>query len=1173
MNVLTQAVSFPAILLPAFIGTALLLAVLLRKRGPDTPWRYGEIVRAGCTVLALGCVGLAVWLPRHTPDPKPQAEVAAPCIEADMMVTRGNGVELWVNDWQHPAERLPVIAGQRHVYQFLRVPRHITLLRLDPTDVPDARIVIYRLTVKSGGETVRQFGPAELKTWKLSNVSPPKEQNGGLEMVDTTDDPILWALANIRLPEIKPVGRRSPMGLYYRSLILLLAALLLLALVGAASRFNRICRMPDGFRNALLGWRSAALVLLLSAGGAIYLQNQAVESGIGIEVDMLVTRGNRVELWLNDWQHPSEQLPVIAGERHVYRFVRVPQKITLLRLDPTDMPDARILIYRVTVRSGRQIFRQFGPAELKTWSRMNLSAPQDEDGGVALAGLTDDPILTAPLELQLPGGSLMGMSRLISAPDSPFVLAMGAFLMVLLARMFTGMGRMQAVVMAVSAAAAYPVVLLVMKLHLPPPAVTSTVGYASYHGYPKADEYLAAWCAMLVSIVIGYGFARRTGSPEVAVEEAASHARWKVWLAHAAVGGLVFVYFLPNLLGIFQSLGRTVYPYLSWDDENMLTWGYMVHAGLRPFRDFWYPYAGGYLQLLPFPAGSISWVLHATVVLWVLYVALFKVTGRRLGQALAVYGLVMAPLLMELLWQWYRYLLSIDVALLYVAICDETRLDWKTHVPFAAFVGYAFFCEPTQMVYAGAGIAAHTLLSALSRFQGHGLRERLRESGQVVRQRVVYVGIPMLAGIAVSLSIYAANGMLPGLWEFERSLGDQGSYGAVPSEISNWVMPILQPDTVFLLMFLLASYAVYRWAGMKGRRDPLGSALIVLCGTAFVAMQKQILRPHVMTQVRVFPYVALLIFGLMVWRERKPFVRMMMVAFLGCILGIAVHRNMFREIYLRDIQAGPGNVGNSIGMLLHDRNEFGTANATMYAPSRFTGFDAEKEVVAELTQGCGLRAEDSVYVLGDSSVFYILLERQPPYITNSYNDSPIYEQQRVLDWLQRQHPRFVIWGTDALAYDSVPHTVRLPLLYTYVVAHYQFLRAIGPYHILSELPPGQPPDLEYWRRVLGDRVDLGGIPGLARASEYADCGGDVARCDAVLVVKRAPALRGKLTVDIDSFRVQFDLAPDHREYVVNLNRLWFWNPLSRRSAPRITTEDAGAEAVMGYRRERRPVLY
>ena len=181
----------------------------------------------------------------------------------------------------------------------------------------------------------------------------------------------------------------------------------------------------------------------------------------------------------------------------------------------------------------------------------------------------------------------------------------------------------------------------------------------------------------------------------------------------------------------------------------------------------------------------------------------------------------------------------------------------------------------------------------------------------------------------------------------------------------------------------------------------------------------------------------------------------------------------------------------------------------------------------------------------------------------------------MLEWLRRKRSALRSLADGMTWFTTLsPTWCGCTLIYNYVVEHYRFVRAIGPYHILEELPPGTPPDLDYFRSVLTARVDLGSIPGRSRPSEYAACAGDVARCDAVLVVKygSAPSQR-KLVVDLDSFQVQLDLNPKEREYVVNLNRLWFWEPLSKTPPPRITAEDAAASATLEYRRERTPVLY
>ena len=1193
--------TFPAVILPAFIVVALFLAVVLRNRSAASPWRYRDILTALFTVLAIAC---AMLLARGIPGPQRQADTSSePTIEVDMLVSRGGLVELWTNDWQHPSEKLPAVAGERHVYRFTNIPREISLIRLDPTELADARIVIYSLAVRAGNQIVRQFGPAELKNWTLVNLSAPQEENGGLVLLDRTDDPILWTPVTVHLPAFQTP---SPLWLQWMhrfwSSLLLVAALsvLLLMRVSTGRLAVLLNRSGPHFADVLTAPWCALVVALLVAGGTAYLLDQKAGSDAGVEVDMLISRGRVVELWANDWEHPSEQLPVMEGQRRVYRFNKLPRQLTLLRLDPTDLPDATVTIYSVDVKTANQTLLHFGPEELKHWTLLNLASPKDEGGGLVLNDTNDDPILWTRLALDLPGSLLAAIAApLIETSDAPFLLAITASLLVLLARMSTPTGRIQAVLIAVAGCVAYPAVWLVMKLRLPPPPVTTDVGYNSYHGYAKADEFLAASVAMLICIALGYAFARLAGigEEEEMPPGAFQHNRRRiVWLADAAVLCLLFVYFLPDVRGVLvyfswaepssahgtnlefaQSLGQVKYQSVQWDARNQLTCAYLLHAGLRPFRDFWFTFSGAYLQLLPFPTGPIVMVVHCTVLLWVLYWSLFRITGRRLRQALVMFGLIFAPLLLGTIQQWDRYLTAADVALFYAAIC-ESPFDWRTHAPFAAFVGYAFFFEPTQVLYAGAGIVAHTILSVLSRFRGPSLRERLAESARLLKQRFMGVGIPLLAGITASLLIYAGMGMLPGFWDFETSLGDQSVYGALPSEIARWVLPALQPDTVFLLMFLLASYAVYRWVRLKGRPDPLGTALVVLCGTAFMAMQKQIMRPHIMQQVRIFPYLALLIFGLIVWRERRPAARIVIAGFAGCILGIALQRGALREVFRSGFEAGPRKVAGMIHAL-RNHQEFAANNARMY--SHVIGFDEEHRVVDNLLQSCGLRAEDNVYVLGDDSIFYILLNRQPPYLINAFTESPRYEQQRILEWLRQKNPRFVVWAPQDSVFDSVPNLVRIPLIYAYVIEHYEFVRAVGPYHILTQRPPNQPlPDLDYWRRMLGDRVDLAHVPARARLSEYAPCGGESARCDAVLVVKYSqsrPAPKGKVTVNIESpgqlFQVQFDVAPGELEYVVNLNRLWFWNAMSRLSKPRITADDAAVEAVMDYRGERSPVLY
>ena len=841
--------------------------------------------------------------------------------------------------------------------------------------------------------------------------------------------------------------------------IFIALALLLAILLGLFGKY----RDRPGGRSAGQGTRPTyiLLVALLMAGGMFYAQRAGSGVAVSVDADMTVGRGNLVELFLNDLQLQPYRLPIVAGQRHVYHFENLPHKITLLRLDPTEAPNAQVVIYGLTVMSGDRVIRQFTPAEMKDWTMSSLTAPKEEAGGIVMTSTTNDPLLWTQPALRLPGAALQAVFSWVATTDGPFVLAIAMFLLVLLVRMSTRAGRMQAVLVAAISCAAFPAVLAVMRLHLSPPPVTATVGYANYTGYAKANEVLASFLVLLICIALGTAFAWWTGGREEVEPAGAASGRLAIRITHAAIFGLLLVFFLPDLTVYLKHLSGVVYRDISWDSANTLLWSAIINKGLRPYRDFWYPYGGFYIQLLRFPTGQMLGVLHSTVLLGALYIGLFRVTGRRLVDALVLFGLILTPLLAGMSDQWHRYLLPIVTVLFYAAICDLPRLEWKAHAPFAAITGYSFFCEPPQIVCAGAAIGTHIALSAFRNWKA-------KTPGPSLQARLIGAGVPMLAGIGAALLFYGVNGMLPGLWDFEKSVGDMGDYGALPAEMPRWVLPALQPDTVFLLVFLLAGYAVYRWVRTKDP-DPLGAALLMICVSAFVALQKQIIRPHVMQQVRIYPYVALLIFGLMVWRERKPAARIAIAIFMGLICGIGLYHRLPLLVFWQTVELGPAKVSGALQVLLHERQETARVNDALYSRPHFATLDEQTAVVDNLTGACGLQAGENVYVLGDDSYFYIFLNQAPPYGSNDYNDTPIYEQQKILDWFHGKDPRFVIWGTDpaAQSFDFVPHVVRLPLIYKYVVEHYRFLRAVGRYHILVKRTESDAPDVGYWRRMLG----------------------------------------------------------------------------------------------------------
>ena len=296
--------------------------------------------------------------------------------------------------------------------------------------------------------------------------------------------------------------------------------------------------------------------------------------------------------------------------------------------------------------------------------------------------------------------------------------------------------------------------------------------------------------------------------------------------------------------------------------------------------------------------------------------------------------------------------------------------------------------------------------------------------------------------------------------------------------------------------------------------------------------------------------------------------------FAGGVLALVWPSTPVKLFYRQALHAAPLFASNADTLLKH-AGDIRELHRTRFTPARFAGLQEQNAVVDNL-RGNGLTASDRVYVLGDDALFYILLSQRPPYLSNCYNMSPIYEQQRVLQWLEATRPKFVIWAP-GLASFEIPHAVRIPLIFDYVVRRYVFLRAVGTYHILRTIRAGEGPDPGYWRQALTGGIHLGFIPARAKLSDFDPCRGQ--QCVPLLVVQqsepRGPT-SGEAEVRVhtatDDFSIWFNLSPDASTYIVPLQRLWFWSWLEY-GHPEFQPRSSGLRTALEWRSENKRVLY
>ena len=899
---------------------------------------------------------------------------------------------------------------------------------------------------------------------------------------------------------------------------------------------------------------------------------------IHADVEMTVSGGQLARLYFNEqWAKPIS-VPLDLNARKRYRFDGLPDKISYLRLDPGNAREARVVLCSITIRRGAVLLRRFSADDIRAWTFVEMSNAGSENGCLVLRTATTGGRLFTNMNVSAGPRSAL-VTYLTTAVRNPHIFALGftgAFLLFLLAGLTRRTFLADAAAVALTAAAAFPVAWLAMRLPGSPPPVAQAVGMSSYLGRSKLVEHLASVFLLALAVAAGWAAGRiRSASVPVLENHGTSPAkpRWVRWTVHVLVLLVLAALMQPSLPAALDEMKRQTFGVQQWDSETYMTWWYFTAAGRVPGRDFWYPYAGSYLHMAPFPVAQIEVFLYTVIVLWLFYLGLAGLVGGRLRQALAVFGLVLIPLVLNIFFEWTRYLLAVILVLWYLRTVQAKGPRFSASAALAFVSGLVFFYEPAQVIYASAAIALYVVLSIPRPVRVRRLAAAVLE---IAKRQLLIAGIPMAIGIGAATLILAAEGMLGGVISVYRSMDVQSVYGAWPAPIDLWALPVLRFETVFLLSILLAAVAARRWLAEKDEAEPALAALLLLGAAGFLVFQKQIVRPHIWDSVQMFPFLMLVVYVLAVWRKRTMAQGIVVGCFAGCALAMTVNQGAAGWL-LRRIAGSPRVAAINTGFLA--RGAPGAAHATLdlFTPERLTGFADENSALRALAARYGMTGKDRIFVLGDDSLLYVLRRQDPPYMINLYNGSPIDEQERTVKWLERNRPRFVLWDPDNASFDWVPNVVRTPLIYRYVVDRYAYLGSSGRFHLLGLRAAGAPPDFAYWRHALGPVVHMGRLPAISRLSDYPECRAGRSPCTDVLIVhfEAQPPPESKAAVRVETsggpMELRFDVERGRRDYVFNLDRQWFWG-IARPANPAASMQNPAAR-VRIERRAQPPILY
>lgn len=869
-------------------------------------------------------------------------------------------------------------------------------------------------------------------------------------------------------------------------------------------------------------------------------------------------------------------LPLTSGTNADYTVPIYRARFNQLFITVGTQPGGTARIERVWITRGTRTVDELTPAELQAATVYQAQAKPVGDG-LELHGTGTQPAINSTVSLDThESAARVFLARLVSQRLVSFAgaIVIGAVLLILLASRRRGrIWVLPASILGVMVAVrGLPWLSWRLTFH---DDVTRAVGYASYVGQWKSRERfildLACLLAVAIAAVCGFAFTRRRGTelqPESRLSAPDERPLPRLVSALFVVAPVVAIALaaVPNLR---LYIGAPPQYTPSFDANNYLFSEYLVQTThLEPVKDFFWLYGFQWLFDKAAPWGlviSYGWFL----LLWTFlaigtYVSLSRFFSGRslLVRYLLLTGIWLTADLTSDLVFTTRYVAPLGTLLLFAGIDRrDSWWSWKRAIFTLALFNSMLF-EPAQALYALAPICFLIVVEFIT--------DIAREQG-VRLSWLLKTAAPVVVALAAGGIVYWQQGIASATVSYYRALTLASSAYAFPSLVDQWVTH--PTDLAGLILWAVPLTLAIGVTGLflRGGRARSSYAITAALGLlGFMLMQKQILRPHAETQIWLS-----VVFGLAYWAVSDTLLSptrrwSLLLGIAGAATALVVVSGGYRQAW-RLIEGGPDRLSASAGALIHDRATFTRQARLQWGTRAFARFTAYKPVVAALEHNPRVARGAPVWVLGDDTAITMMLGKSwPYYFSDVYDTSPIDFQEKVIARLDRTPPARAVWNftPSALVFDDVPAPVRAPLLYTWAVQHLRPLRRLNQFEILGPRPAGDPIDLEWWRRRIGKRVDLGHIPAATHLPSGSCKVGKA--CGSFLVVEfpkgapHDPQIVVPVVINGLPFEIAFEAGPESR-YVIPLDRVWFW-AADAGGGRRISATRAGNATVKVVRR-------
>jgi hypothetical protein len=897
--------------------------------------------------------------------------------------------------------------------------------------------------------------------------------------------------------------------------------------------------------------------------------------GVQIKVEANIQAGNVIRVYINGYRREPRVIPIAPATRQTYTVPRLLEDVSFLRIDLGHVSGARVELFGITVSINGQVAKRYDPDVIQRWIQ---DQPETVRGQVELLSdrvsfvqKGEGPSLIVTDEFR-PGVPSF-VQWLLPLDRDGIVLGFWLAFLLVIALARQPLGVQTVLLITIPAASILAVRVAYATANWPDP-VDQAVGVAAFRGLSLVANRLATFATLIAALAtsaISIFLSRRLSCSKCVVKADGSIGaanRYETLF----VALVILVIFAMHLARVNYWITELSLPFINdWDNNAVNGWRYLTYSGLRPLIDFWFPYGGTWVFALPAPWGQLSQAMLQAAVYILCFLGLVRVCG--LVPAILILYIVLVSDRIQLMWAPWRYLVGVNVVLTYAAIGEDRTRFGAGHLLFGIALSLAIFFEPVQVAYAAPAIAVKLLLDLA---QG-----RTRLGWSLLRRAVAEFAVP-LAYLVTYFLVISDLAELKAILSYLFSLGPHAYSAAKPTDLAT---PLARPFGVGFLLLAgpssLIAVGLYRRLSRVNRIAVLDDVIIGLGLVGFMYFQKQLVRPA------DWQFVAPTVLAMLIWLVSDPALRRGRISLAGGVAaGILFWSLILTRAPVEVLQeaiAAPRNAMQSMAALVRSSDMIAKARENTYAPVRFSSFPELSEVVARLRTLGGGELPSPVYGIGDLPMLYALLRQAPPFNTNDFDSSPIFEQQRVIDWLVRHEPQFAVWNTNDLRFDEFQRVIRVPLLYAFDAAMFVPIETIGDFAILKRRKESEPPNLAWWRNRLGDTLDFGGLLRRSSFDRLAGCTAAPAldQCTPFLEITVPQELRSRSRLSVPiaagnlTFHIAFAPSPKVGIYRVRLDRLWFWKSARLAGLPihLLATENPLVTATISIRAHADDLLY